>query len=261
MITLKGGHQTEDPRLDRVPQFDERSRNFRVRSMSLAGVPLVQRKPRSYTWGINKWLDQGSEGRCVEYSICHDLLGRPKEVQPALVDQILSAKRIYWPAQEADDWPGGSYPGATPTYEGTSVLAGIKVAAALGFYLEYRWAMALDEAVLGLSHVGPLVLGINWYEGMYNTDANGWLHVTGAVAGGHAILAHAIKIAYKPGAGRTFDDVDLDASFITLHNSWGKNWGVEGRGKLSLTDFDRLRREDGEVCIISQRAIPRVLPQ
>lgn len=261
MIVLKGGFRTQDPRLDRVLQFDDRSKNFHIRHHLLQGVPVGHQKPRSFTWGINQWLDQGREGRCVEYSTCHDLLAKPKEVPRAMVEEILAGKRIYWPAQREDDFPGGSYPGADPQEEGTSVLAGVKVAAELGFYGEYRWAFSLESACLGLGYVGPLILGINWYEGCYDPDGDGFIHVTGEQVGGHAILAHALKLVAKPGSGPlTFDRVDLDKSYIVLHNSWGQGWGVNGRAKMSLTDFDRLRTEDGEVCIISQRELPKSLP-
>jgi hypothetical protein len=262
VIVLKGGFRTIDQRLDRLPQFDEKSRQYRIRQMAVGGMSLAQRKPRSFTWGVNQWLDQGQEGRCVEYSICHDLVARPKQVSMDMVQQILDGKRIYWPAQEEDQWEGGSYPGAKPQEEGTSVLAGVKVAARLGFYKEYRWAMSLEGAVLGLGHVGPLILGINWYEGCYDTDADGFVHVSGELAGGHAIMAHAVRLVSQHGYDqiRAFDQIDLEKSYIVLHNSWGPGWGVKGRAKLSLSDFDRLRQEDGEVCIISQRTIPKALP-
>lgn len=266
-MELKGGHTTKDPRLDRIPQFDDRSRQYRIRRMMVAGEPLEKCSLRSRSWGINVWLDQGQEGRCVEFAICHDLLARPTQVaQEPLVEQILQTKGIYWPAQQEDQWPGGSYPGADPIEEGTSVLAGMKVAARLGFYGEYRWATTLAGALLALGHVGPLILGVNWYSGCYDADADGWIHVTGELEGGHAILAPAVKLVWleKPPAGTSHDAavaqyLDRQKSHIVLHNSWGPSWGVNGRAKLSVADFDRLRIEQGEVCIATQRYIPKTL--
>lgn len=264
-MKLKGGHQTKDPRLDRIPQFDDQSHQYRLRSLVLGVTPLEQRKPRSFTWAVDHWLDQGSEGRCVEFCVCHDLLARPLRVRLEFVEQILAGKLIYWPAQEEDEWPGGSYPEADPQYEGTSVLAGVKIAARLGFYGEYRWAMSLLEALLGLGFVGPLILGINWYEGMFDVDDDGWIHVEGDIAGGHAILAPALRLVWqsRPPTGMWGKELlgylDLDRSYLTLHNSWGPGWGVNGRAKLSLRDFDRVRREYGEVCIATRRLQPKTL--
>lgn len=261
-MQLKGGYETKDVRLDRVPQFDEKSRDFRVRQMIHEGAPLGEKHPRSFTWANEHWLDQGREGRCVEYAICHDLLAKPKQVSTTLVQQILDGKRIYWPAQQEDQWPGGSYEGGDPSYEGTSVLAGVKVAARLGFYQEYRWALTLEGAVLGLGYIGPLILGVNWYEGCFQPDNFGWIRLTGEQQGGHSILAIGIKLVAKADSLHVTDfaSLDLDRSFILLHNSWGQDWGINGRAKMSLQDFDRLRQEDGEVCIISRRALPKALP-
>jgi len=265
-IELKGGFTTKDPRLDRLPQFDEKSRAYPIRTFPIEGVEIGNKFPRSFTWSNGYWLDQGREGRCVEYSICHDLLARPKPVPPRLVQQILDSKLIYWPAQREDEWEGGSYPGATPRYEGTSVLAGMKVAAKLGLYKEYRWAFTLEDALLGLGYGGPLMLGINWHRQMGTPNAEGWIKAEGPVDGGHAIMANAVRLFWKEGvtiaqrrSSGWLAHLDLDLSYITLWNSWGSDWGNKGTAKLSVRHFDALRKAQGEVCIATQRAIPASL--
>lgn len=265
VIILKGGFVTKDRRLDRIPQFDPKSLDYRVSKAVVRGVVLEDKEICSKLWGLDTWLDQGSEGRCVEYGICHDLLAEPEPVaNEPLVQAVLAHKRIYWPAQREDTFPGGSYPGADPTSEGTSVLAGMKAAKALGFYGEYRWSTSLGSALRGMSHLGPLILGINWYEGLSDTDRHGHIQVTGEQTGGHCILAIGSHIEAIEGfAGKIVqtDQIDMDKSYVILHNSWGKGWGDNGRAKLSIPDFDRLRTEDGEVCIASQRYIPTSLPE
>lgn len=254
MAQLKDGSTPIEDRLDRLPQFDEQSRAYGIRTVPVAGETLIEKRPRSYTHGVNYWLDQGREGRCVEFAICHDLLARPVQVDPRFTTDIIAGRKIYWPAQRDDQWGGGSYPGAAPHYEGTSVLQGVKTAATLGFYGEYRWAFTLEEAVLTLGYFGPLIIGINWFPGMFNTDPEGFIHPIGQVAGGHAILVHAIKIVWSnPLGDRAWHNVDLAKSYVTLHNSWGQDWGVNGRAKLSLIDFDALRQADGEICIPTVR--------
>jgi hypothetical protein len=47
---------------------------------------------------------------------------------------------------------------------------------------------------------------------------------------------------------RTWRDVDLQKSYVTLHNSWGPNWGINGRAKLSLYDLEILLNQQGDAC-------------
>lgn len=263
-IVLRGGFQTKDPRLDRIPDWDSENERYRISQATVRGVPLEQKEICSKTWALDTWLDQGVEGRCVEFGICHDLLAEPEPVlADPLVDQILATKRIYWTAQRNDVFPGGAYPGANPFSEGTSVLAGMKAAKDLGFYGEYRWGLTLRGPLRGLSHLGPLILGINWYEDMGETDADGWVHVSGEQTGGHCILcvgSHIEAVQGFQGQIMETDQIDMERSYLILHNSWGRSWGQDGRAKLSIPDFDRLRQEDGEICIASQRYTPSALP-
>lgn len=248
---LKDGTTVEDPRLDRLLQFDDRSRGFGI----MPQLPVAaHRRMRSYTWSLAFWLDQGREGRCVEFAICHEMLARPVLVLPQKVDEILANKSIYWPAQQRDVWPGGSYPGATPVYEGTSVLAGMQVSQELGFFGEYHWAFGLQEMVAAVGYHGPAVIGVNWYTGMYNVDREGLIHKTGKVAGGHAIVVRGVRVFKLPGRKHwAFEDLDLEASYFVLRNSWGKDWGAMGDCRISLADMGALLEEDGEVCLPGQR--------
>lgn len=241
MPTLKDGSQVSDPRLDRIYEEDWRSLNFLV----TAALPEDHRTPLSVLWHLLDFLDQGLEGACVGFGFGHDLLATPVVVSG--VDNRYAREVIYWTTQRNDYWPGGAYPGADPFYEGTSVLSGAKTLQDLGFYTSYDWGITTRDVVLGIGYTGPSILGLNWYEGMFETDANGWIRPTGAQAGGHCILAIGVQIVWKTGSTtRTWEDVDLDQSYLILHNSWGPNWGVNGRAKLSLRDFDRLLNEQGD---------------
>jgi hypothetical protein len=137
-----------------------------------------------------------------------------------------------------DPWPGGSYPGASPFYEGTSVLAGVKIAHAQGWFDEYRWAFSLDELIMGVGHNGPAVLGVAWYEGMYFPDADGFVHIKGNRVGGHCILCNAVNVKHK---------------YFTLTNSWGAGWGMVGTCFISFDDMERLLAERGEAVFFIHR--------
>lgn len=229
------------PTLDRRYELDWRSLDYPVTALPELLEPKSYR-PRSYTWSLDTYLDQGSEGACVGFCYAHDLIARPQVIQATDAD----ARHIYREAQKIDPWPGEDY-------EGTSMLAGAKIVTQQGHYSGYTWGITAEDVARAIAYFGPCALGVNWYEGMWNTDADGFIAPTGRISGGHAILAHAVKIRYKPFSWirwwyRTWRDVDFDRSYVVLHNSWGPYWGVKGRAKLSLTHLQRLLDENGDAC-------------
>lgn len=225
MYTLKDGTTTQDKRLDRLIQFDERSKAYPIRTL------VADKKPRSYTWRLNTHLDQGSDGACVGFSWSHEMAARPVEI-PNITNS--TALNTYYQAQQLDEWDGGAYPGATPFYEGTSVLAGAKAVSAQNHMKEYRWAFNLNDVILALGYQGPGVFGVNWTNDMFNPDAKGFIKPTGAIAGGHAILVRGVNVKTKT---------------VRLSNSWGTSWGVNGDCFMTFDDFEKALLNDGEFCI------------
>lgn len=220
-IRLRGGHETNDPRLDRLPQFDERSRNYPIRTL------VTATRPRSYTWRVSAWLDQGTEGACVGFAWNHEAAARP------VVRQVThaAARQTYLRAQQLDQWPGEAY-------SGTSVIAGAKAMQERGWLQEYRWAFSLDDLILAVGYKGPAVLGLDWYQGMFRPDSDGYLRPTGRLMGGHAILCHAVSVRER---------------YFWLWNSWGRGWGVGGRAKISFDDLAGLLAAGGEACVPVRR--------
>jgi hypothetical protein len=243
MPRLRDGSYVEDRVLDRIPEFHPASLNFPV----CAALSSEQQKtPKTTTWTIpagSPILDQGQEGACVGFGITNELRFNPVPI-PGL-DATFARQRIYWPAQQGDPWPGGSYPGATPVYEGTSVHAGIQVGVDLGYYTEFRWAFSEPEMMLGVGYLGPAVIGINWYSGMYRPNAKGFLTVTGDKVGGHCILVKAVNVR---------------SGYYTVYNSWGPTWGDKGCAKISRSDMAKLLDQDGECCLITGRGTGKPQP-
>lgn len=232
--TLKDGSTVEDRKLDRLIQFDEKSRLFRA-------VEGIEEKPeRSYSWNKTVWLDQRNEGACVGFGLAHELAARPVVIGG--MSDLFARERLYWEAQKIDPWEGGAYPSAFPFYEGTSVLAGLKVLQSLGYLDEYRWAFGEKDLALTIGYQGPAVLGIPWYEGMYEPDGDGFIHAEGELMGYHCILAPSLSLK-------------MDA--YRLDNSWGLGWGINGSCWVSRSDMrEKLLPNQGEAAVLVRRTRP-----
>jgi hypothetical protein len=210
------------PILDWQSRHDPASRGFRTLA--------AEEEPRSYTWACPTYLDQGAEGACVGHGWAHEIACKPL---PLFVTSPL-AFSIYRAAQKIDEWAGEDY-------SGTSVLAGAKAAKALGYVGEYRWAFGLRDALATISRRGPVVIGVNWYSGMFRPGADGFIRKTGALEGGHCVLVRGVNVPKRT---------------VLVHNSWGRDWGFGGTALLTWDDFGALLAENGECCVVSQRTRP-----
>lgn len=233
-IALKGGQWTTDRRCDRVRQVDLNSLNWPIGEV----LPAKAKKARSYTYKLDLILDQGQQGACVSTGCGHDLAARPGVVSGVTFEWC--HREIYHPAQHADEWKG-CYLGSRcpiekgPQYEGTSTLAGFKMMKQLGLIDEYRWALTFEDFVLGVGYHGPAVIGVDWYDGMWDTDENGFIAPTGDIAGGHCVAVIGVKIfRNKDGS------VDYLRSYFIIHNSWGPDWGTDGRARMLFIDMMKL---------------------
>jgi len=232
-IRLAAGHITEDPRLDRVPQFDERSRQYPIRTLPGEGLPL-----RSFGWRCPTWLDQGQEGACVGFSWSHELAAFPVAVDN--VDDGF-AHGVYKEAQTLDEWPGEDY-------EGTSVLGGAKAVSGRGYMDEYRWAFGVEDALRAIGYHGLVVIGIPWYESMFRPRPSGLVEVEPGGGGGHAILVRGVSLKAR------LKGEQGSMPVVRLRNSWGRSWGVDGDCYVRVEDFERLLNDHGECCVPVKRS-------
>jgi hypothetical protein len=234
---LRDGTVTMDRRLDRCVEFDERSRNFPLGIERFAAM-------KTKVWQIRKTHmgDQGEEGACVEYGITHEMGAQPQVVYYKILNDIRSGHHIYWPAQQGDQWPGGSYPGAQPFYEGTSVLAGLKQTVALGYYSGYTWTFDIDSHAKGVISEGPAVVGITMVEGMMDPEPGGLMRDDGNEVGGHCMAWNGVVTNKFFGRGRPRQTV---AEFV---QSWGLDFGDHGRVYMELGELENRLKDNGEVA-------------
>jgi hypothetical protein len=162
-----------------------------------------------------RFYDQGVEGRCVEFAMLRMLTHANRKRYD------ITSRWHYWEAQRRDEWTGGSYPGASPRYEGTSVRAGLEV---------LRQHGALPALVGGRAYAPGRDLG--------------------------ALVSPDEGIAAYRWA-RTWDDVRTalgvpdDLPGVPLLNSWGADWPRE----VLLLDplGELLLDEDGEFGVVVDR--------
>lgn len=248
MPRLRDGSTVDDPRLGRLVQFDERSRSF-----PLTAHPRLATQLATKTWRLPVRLDQKQTPDCTGFSRAHDLAASPA---PARGMTAAVARQIYDLAQTLDEWEGTDY-------DGSSVLGAVKAAVQLGYVGEYRWAgvnpstSAIDDVLRALSSLGPVVLGINWLEGMFEPRWDGTLDCSGEASGGHAIVARSVLLPRSgrirvtrsfAGHGRTVGFAATEP-YVALANSWGPDWGVLGECFVAASDLDARLRDEGEGCV------------
>lgn len=207
---------------DRLP--DSRDRRFRVPRRWHQLPP----RGRRY-WADYRWMgDQEDSPHCVGFSWAHWL-------QCAPYRQWVEPLGIYKLAQRLDEWEGTDY-------DGTSVRAGAKALASLGFIGAYHWATDVHEIAETILHTGPVVVGTEWTEGMSSPDAQGIVRPEGTSLGGHAYI---------------LTGVNVERRLFRLKNSWGRGWGRRGRALISFDDMQELISADGEACIgVEKKAGP-----
>ena len=253
--TLRDGSTTEDPRLDRLVQFDEASRGY----AAVQALP-ADAKPRTKVWGLSWLLDQGREGACTNFALSHNRLGSPgpRKLGATLAEVEALARRLYGRSKQLDPWPGEAY-------EGTSMLAACKAWREAALLAEYRWAFGVDDLVLSLGHLGPCVLATEWREGMSDPGRTGLLDTTGRKVGGHAYDAAGVVL--YPERSTVWRDTGVKGEPLVVGpNSWGphrsprerpfgREWGRNGWWAMRVSQVSELLRLDGEAVVPLDRVV------
>jgi hypothetical protein len=204
--------------LGRLYAPDARDNHFPMRTLLAKTV-----EPRTKYWRCASVLDQGATPHCVEFSWTQFVLSAPVMSKRSVLPE---RGEIYRQAQLIDEWPGENY-------DGTSVRAGAKVLHGLGRIAGYVWGFNALDVRNHLLTRGTVVVGTNWFDSMFTPDARGFIKPSGAIVGGHAYLI----VGYS-----------LKRNAFRILNSWGRNWGQNGRAWIGFNDLDYLIRDYGEAC-------------
>jgi hypothetical protein len=232
---------SETPILNWKPTFDERSKDFPLRA-------AIKERPtrRTKKWRNGVILNQGREGACVGFGWTAEALSTPIAVDLSRLkadapdDPTAFAHHIYQRAKVLDMWEGEDY-------DGTSVLAGAKAMREAGLVKEFRWCFNIEDVIDAVLTKGPVVLGIYWYDSMYDAP-EGIVSVSGKIVGGHCITAVGFKLAKDSPTGE---------DTIILQNSWGYNWGTFGLAEIRVSELASLLDNAGEACVVTKRSYGR----
>lgn len=178
-------------------------------------------------WQDDDVLDQGQTGHCVGFGSTglEDSYPNPHNYDNAW------AHAFYYYIKNTIDGVPMSDPNVE---EGTYVRSAGKALAKKGYVTSYAFAASVDEIIQWLQLKGPVVMGTNWYNDMFNPDARGFITPTGSLAGGHCFLC----VGYENG---TFE-------FI---NSWGTGWANGGHFFMTEADFRKLFAHSGTEAMVT----------
>jgi hypothetical protein len=178
-------------------------------------------------WETGPVFNQGQTYECTAYSGEQLLMSGPVKN-----NMYLTFNSLYKLNQSNDEWPGDSY-------NGSSVRALMKVLQAAGFIENYVWAFDADTVRRWVLMKGPVVLGTNWYKDMMTPNKRTeFIRPTGKPIGGHAYMLR--------GADDNILCPDGTRGAFRIINSWGVQWGAQGKAWLSYTDADGLIKNHGE---------------
>jgi hypothetical protein len=180
-------------------------------------------------WNVPSVLDQGATPHCVGYAWATYGIAFPV---PDAWDNSMGEK-IYYAAKVIDGEPGQE--------DGSTTQSGVQAFMQFSQLQNnsYAFATNLQDIITWVLANGPVVVGTNWYNNMFNPSSSGLVTIApnDTVAGGHEY---------------TVNGVDTIAGLFYLTNSWGTSWANGGHFLMDFATFQRLQTEGGDCCTASE---------
>jgi C1A family cysteine protease len=190
-------------------------------------------------------LNQGSEGACTGFALATVVHYLNRTRAGALRDnELVSARMLYEMAKRNDRWSGEDYSGSScrgavkgwhkhgvcaeatwPYDDGVedTTLTPLREADAaqrpLGAYYRVN-THSLTHMHTALAEVGVLLVSAKVHKGWQRVKADGLVEMDDSDIGGHA-----------------FALVGYDKTGFWFQNSWGANWGYQGCGHITYSDW------------------------
>ncbi len=215
---------TSDKRLGRHIEHDDRSFNYKF---SATGIKITDVEHKRFI----PILNQGQVGACTGFAGIGDINTNPfiKNDNSYYTADDSGALKLYSDAEKIDG--GIGYP---PEDVGSSGLSIAKALKKQGLISSYQHTFNFNDALKALTKY-PIITGIRWYSGMFATDSDGRVRISGKIVGGHEIEAFKI---------------DIENARVWFYNSWGSQWGINGTFYLTWGDYLRLLEDRGDVTVL-----------
>jgi hypothetical protein len=107
-----------------------------------------------------------------------------------------------------------------------------------GWWDNFYWCKNMDDLRVGLD-MGPVVIGVKWLEGMYDTQPNGVVDLSGGEVGKHCLTL----------TGYTPHHAAADR-VVRWRNSWGTTYGRNGSGYIRWRDLQSILFDDGNEAAV-----------
>lgn len=166
-------------------------------------------------------LDQGDTGHCVGFGCAQ--FGNVEPVTDHYTND--DGHALYYECKLIDKEPNQE--------NGSSVRSGATALKDRERIEAYAFAANVEEVVTWLRTHGPVIIGSDWYDNMFDPDGDGYVFPIGSIAGGHCYVA--------------VGDLASEGA-ILFQNSWGDSWGLSGRFKMKYADVRKLLDAQGEAC-------------
>lgn len=192
-------------------------RDYSLRRFMLNKPSGGKKKEKNWDFPLEA-LDQMETSHCVGFSAANWGINSPINTPFANAD----GHRFYYECKEIE---------GEPNAENGAYLRSIGKVLKNNRHLEaYAFAHDMETIRWWLLNKGPLIVGTIWKEGMYTPDENNLIYATGATLGGHAYLLNEWR----------------EDGYIGIQNSWGPEWGINGKAYISKEDFADIFSYGGE---------------
>lgn len=240
--------RNEHPPAAWVSRHDERSRQFGAARLFAGSGPLQD--VRLPTGPV---LDQLLAGSTLEEQSCCTGCGTVAAANSEIYADagasvprvplldLDDAERVYDRARQLDGFLGDHT-------AGTSVLAAMQAAVELGLFGGYLWCFGTrDIAQTIIQKRLPVVVGVRWRSGMWQTGPGGLVQLDGDENGlGHCLTIVGLSLKGPQGQ---------PGPYFVWQNSAGESYGDGGFGYVHHRDLSTLLRGVGEA------AVPMLTPQ
>lgn len=176
---------------------------------------------------------QGNTPACTGFGSGNKVAAAP--VRPTMAQlRALDPMNWYRQNQEEDRRHGRNFS------EGATTLAAMEVGKRMGHWSGYYWSYALDEIHQVVHDTDAVIFGTNWYDSMWDRDAEGICRITPNArnVGGHLYCING----YDPRKG-----------LLRKVSSWN-----DGYYFMPDEVAYRLLREDGE-CTVMFETLPQIV--